>query len=141
MGPAVVRAGDESIITTDAQGNLVINASSTGGDARVWINGVDVLQELAELREILLDHKTTPTTSTPSTTAAPTNAPVTYTGDIGCGLENVPSDVTHILGNVSLISCPLLTANDLLQAFGKLVQVSGDLTVRVSFDGGSLSAH
>ncbi|EDQ90202.1 uncharacterized protein MONBRDRAFT_7571 [Monosiga brevicollis MX1] len=108
-------AGDKPIIVTDGDGNLFINTSSTSGNTRVFINGVDVLGKLTELREILVDQ---------GFTAAPTNTPVTYSGTVGCQLSNMPSHVTHIVGDVNLVSCTLLTALD-LQLFDKLVQVSG----------------
>ncbi|EDQ84081.1 uncharacterized protein MONBRDRAFT_30615 [Monosiga brevicollis MX1] len=138
MNQAVIYAAlvkDEPIIGIDVNGNLFINTSSTG-NGRLLLNGVDVIQELTESRQMCagtisktttLPPTTTTATTTAITTAAPTDLPVTYSGTIGCELENVPSNVAYVMGNVRLTSCPLLTANDLLQVFRKLVQVSGDL--------------
>ncbi|EDQ87850.1 uncharacterized protein MONBRDRAFT_26850 [Monosiga brevicollis MX1] len=133
MGPAMVHtdgnvmitADAEGAITTDAEGNLWLHASLTDNEARVLIDGVDVGQEH---REHFLAHVSEPKTMKLSITTAPTDMPVVFSGTVGCELDNVPPNVKHILGNISLISCPSLTADD-LNVFNKLINVSGDLKI------------
>ncbi|EDQ89308.1 uncharacterized protein MONBRDRAFT_25354 [Monosiga brevicollis MX1] len=48
-------ASDGAIIEVDLDGNLIINSSSKGGHARLLLNGIDVIQELSELRTQLAD--------------------------------------------------------------------------------------
>ncbi|EDQ91953.1 uncharacterized protein MONBRDRAFT_22646 [Monosiga brevicollis MX1] len=136
MGLAVVHAAlehDEPIIGVDLDGNLFINTSSSadGHTRRLLLNGVDVLRELTELRQKCAGNVPRTTTTAPSTVAASTAMPVSYTGTVGCQLESVPSNVTHLFGNVSLSFCPLLTAES-LKVFNELVYVSGDLKIELN---------
>ncbi|EDQ85387.1 uncharacterized protein MONBRDRAFT_29252 [Monosiga brevicollis MX1] len=135
-------ASAEPTIGVDVDGNLFINSSSSGGDARLLLNGVDVIQELADLRRLYAGRTTTastttvPTTASTTTTAstvlttttAPANTNVTHFGTVGCQLENVPSGVTHIQGSFLLDECVQLRSTDLL-IFSKLVYVSGNFRI------------
>ncbi|EDQ86424.1 uncharacterized protein MONBRDRAFT_33823 [Monosiga brevicollis MX1] len=57
----------------------------------------------------------------------PTDDPVLYSGTVGCSLD-VPTNVTHVLGNITLSVCGSLTARR-LSVFDKLVEVSGNLKI------------
>ncbi|EDQ85620.1 uncharacterized protein MONBRDRAFT_29134 [Monosiga brevicollis MX1] len=116
--------GVEPMLYVDGDGTLHINSSSSrdGGVARVLIDGVDVLQELAEQRQLIGSFE-----KTVNTLAAMTL--VVHSGDVGCDLA-VPPGVTQIQGNIKLVACTVLTATDLIWSLSRLTSVTGDLIIQ-----------
>ncbi|EDQ84418.1 uncharacterized protein MONBRDRAFT_30316 [Monosiga brevicollis MX1] len=131
-----VKAGEivgDPTIEVDADGHLHISSGGSSSDSRIYLNGVDVLGELAELRaEYGQDSAaSTPSATTPpasTTPFSPTDPPVVYDQSVGCNFIDVPTNVTHIKGSVDLNTCTSLQASD-LQVFQRLVRIDEDLRI------------
>ncbi|EDQ84366.1 uncharacterized protein MONBRDRAFT_12924 [Monosiga brevicollis MX1] len=128
---ASVSASPPPIIATDDEGNLYINTS--GSQARVLLDGRDILQEIASLKEKL--EMLVGTTALTMTTTIPQYV---YTGNVGCDLSVLPRNTTSIDGDVSLYSCSgLVTAN--LSVFENVATITGNLLIRDNEDLASIS--
>ncbi|EDQ88209.1 uncharacterized protein MONBRDRAFT_37517 [Monosiga brevicollis MX1] len=107
--------GNKPRIWNDGDGNIHINSSQTGStNSRVFINGVDVVQELIELQQMYEQY---------ASTLLPR---VDYTGNLGCTDAMVATNVTHLVGNIELANCGGLQD---LQGLQSLVSVSGNVRI------------
>lgn len=127
--PVAMPNPSDTTIVIDELGNMHINGSL---QRPIFLNGVDVLEELAGLRDavaLLHDQIMTTTTTTATPTSTTTPSPIVFSGSVSCNLSTVPAGVMRVEGTVDLDGCAALVAEDLF-VFQNLLFIGGSLRIR-----------
>ncbi|EDQ89577.1 uncharacterized protein MONBRDRAFT_25069 [Monosiga brevicollis MX1] len=106
-------------IKVDEHGNVFFNVSQS--HQRIWLNGVDFLQALDDLRRLV--------DALEEISPNPTPVPVIHTGDVTCNLSAFSPATTVIQGNLNLDSCGAALNAVALQRLGRVTRIDGGVRI------------